>query len=167
MPLATPCEQRNIDGKVHTRSRHDLALERVAVDVDDAGQDQEAARIDPLRRTGFFADGIDHAVTDAHGRILEPVPDEGAPTFDTDVHRHQLRPHQLQLRERLFLSAQLSTTSSTRSGANRERDVSTGSPDGSTSTLSTMSSGRPGTVCSRWASSASAEVAEIRVECRR
>src|SRR5262245_33294297 len=137
------------------RTRHQLAFERVAVNIDDAGQDHEAACIDGCRRAAPPADGIDHTIADGNGRVLEPVPDEDAPAFNTHVH-HGSR-----------TTVQLSTTNSTRSGANRVRDVNTGSPDDNTSTLSTRSSGRPGTVRSRWASSASAEVAEMRVECRR
>jgi hypothetical protein len=126
------------------------------MNIHNAGQHHEAARVDSSSGTAPFADAANQAIAGANGRVLEPVPDEDAATFNTHVHRKILHDR-----------FQLSTTNSTRSGANRERDVNTGSPEGNTSTLSTRSSGRPGTVRSRWASSASAEVAEIRVECRR
>src|SRR5215469_10092372 len=100
------------------------------MNIDDAGQDHETACVDCCR-------GAAPPAASADGCVLEPVPDEDTPAFNPDVHHKPCA------------TIQLSTTNSTRSGANRVREVKTGSPDGNTSTLSTRSNGRPGTVRSR------------------
>src|SRR5262249_12893323 len=122
---------------MNARARHQLALERVTVNIDDAGQDHEAAGIDSCPGARSLANGVNHAIASGDGCVLKRVPDQHAAAFNSDVHHNPVQP------------IQFSTTNSTRSGANRVREVSTGSPDGNTSTLSTRSNGRPGTVRSR------------------
>jgi len=59
--LPVGLEQRDVVGEIDARPRHRLALERVAVDIDDARQQQQAARIPYLRvGTGSAEPAVDH-----------------------------------------------------------------------------------------------------------
>src|SRR5208337_2023336 len=63
--LAVAFHQRNVQGHMHAGTRHDLALEGIAVNIDDAGKDDEAASINGAAGTPLGADLGDGAVGSA------------------------------------------------------------------------------------------------------
>ncbi len=89
--LAVGVQQAHVHRQPDSRPRHDLALEGVAVQVDDAGQDQAAVRIPggvrlPRRR---FAEGGDVAAV--HGDGAGPdrsVGLQGSATRQNGAHEH-------------------------------------------------------------------------------
>ena len=86
LPIAF--EQRNVDRKSHSRPRHHLSLEGVAMDVDDAGKDQKAARVDrPLGARLHAEAGDDPALAiEIDAGLLETALDERATSFDAHAH---------------------------------------------------------------------------------
>src|SRR5262249_8221587 len=86
LPIAF--EQRNVDRKSHSRPRHHLSLEGVAVDVDNPREDQKAARIDHPLGARLRADaGDDPALAiEIDAGLLESAPDERATSFDAHAH---------------------------------------------------------------------------------
>src|SRR5262249_14318930 len=86
LPIAF--EQRNVDRKSHSRPRHHLSLEGVAVVVDEPGKYQNAAGVDRSPGARVRADaGDDPALAiEIDAGLLERAPDERATSFD--AHRH-------------------------------------------------------------------------------
>ena len=72
----------------NARTRHDLPLERVSVDIDDSGKDNETPRIKRAALALFGADLGDNAIHDAdvHGGIFQPATEQNAPAYDANIH---------------------------------------------------------------------------------
>src|SRR5215471_17710320 len=79
-------EQRDIHSEVDTRTWHQLALECITVNIDDAGQDKEAACVDPQSRATPSTDDVDHAIISANGRVFELISNKNATAVDTNIH---------------------------------------------------------------------------------
>jgi len=86
LPIAF--EQRHIDRKSDSWSRHHLPLEGIAVDVDDPGQDQKAAGVDHPLGARLRADAGDDPTLaiEIDAGLLETDPDERATPFDAHPH---------------------------------------------------------------------------------
>src|SRR5260370_39997209 len=86
LPVAV--EKRNVHGEVDAGPRHHLPLEGIAMDIDDAGQHDEAVGVDATSRRRVAADVADHPGRGRKmdGRAFEPVADEGASALDANVH---------------------------------------------------------------------------------
>ena len=84
LPVAV--EQRHIDREIDAGARHHLPLERVAMQIDDARQHQEAAGVDAERAAAVVrADGGDLAARDPQRGFVEFVAEQGPAAFDEHV----------------------------------------------------------------------------------
>ena len=82
LPVAV--EERDVHGEAHARPRHHLPLEGVAMDVDDAGQHQQARGIEAPPRRGLVADVDNQTIC---GRkieacVFQTIADERASSLD-------------------------------------------------------------------------------------
>jgi hypothetical protein len=86
LPIAF--DERNVDRKSHSRPRHHLSLEGIAVDVDDPGKDQKAAGVDRPLGARLRADAGDDPglAIEIDAGLLERAPDERATCFDAHAH---------------------------------------------------------------------------------
>ena len=84
--LAVAVDQRHVDGKIDTGSRHHLPLESVAMQVDDARQHQQATRIDGEWGAGLIAaDTGDLAARGLQRSVAKFFAEQGPATFDQNV----------------------------------------------------------------------------------
>ena len=75
-------------GKSTPRAWHHLSLERIAVNVDNPRQNQEAGRVDPLLRGIVAVDGANGAAGGIHMNAcsLETAVNKRVSAFDADLH---------------------------------------------------------------------------------
>ncbi|GCC49391.1 hypothetical protein chiPu_0033520 [Chiloscyllium punctatum] len=88
LPIAV--DQCHVGREVDAWARHHLPLERIAVQIDDAGQHQEAAGIDMKRGAPLF--GVERADVAARGAqrgLYECTVNQRAPALDENV-RHDV-----------------------------------------------------------------------------
>src|SRR5262249_4725913 len=81
------------DRKADARPRHDLALESVAVDVDDARQHQRASGVERARRAGLVAERRDASaglVGEMKAGRFQPAPGQHPAALDAHVHSFNL-----------------------------------------------------------------------------
>jgi hypothetical protein len=90
--LAIAVDQRDVGRKIDAGARHHLSLECITMQVDDARQHQEIARIDHERAASSAS--ADHAVAHGERGILKFSAVHDTATFDEDVS------HDLALRSR-------------------------------------------------------------------
>jgi len=86
--LSIAFKQCHVEGKSDSRPRHHLPLERVAVHVDDPGEDQKARGIDRPLGARLCADARDHPALaiDINAGFLETSLEERATSFDAHHH---------------------------------------------------------------------------------
>ena len=81
LPVAV--DQRHIDRKIDAGARHHLPLEGVAMQIDNARQNQQAAGIDAGRAVAVVrTHGDDLAASDAQRGFDDFVAEQGPATFD-------------------------------------------------------------------------------------
>ena len=78
--LAIGIQQRHLGGHAHAGPGHELTLERVAMQIDDAGQDEQPAGVPNAtarrrRRDPFAVDGQGNAIFQPEGRQDAPADD--------------------------------------------------------------------------------------------
>ena len=84
LPVAV--KQRQVDREIDAGARHHLPLERVAMEVDDARQHDEPARVDRQRTVpAFGSDGIDVAARRPHRGVLEFLAEQGPAAFNEKI----------------------------------------------------------------------------------
>jgi len=84
--LAVAIKKGDVDGKIDTGSRHHLPLERVAVQIDDTRQHQEAPRIElDLAAEPAAADVVDLAICDRQRALQNFAAKQGAATFNENL----------------------------------------------------------------------------------
>jgi hypothetical protein len=93
--LTVAVDERDIDGEINTGARHHLPLERIAVQIDDTRQHDEATCIDAeSAAAGFRTHGADLAARNQQRRILDFVAEQGPAAFDENV-GHDVAPRRL------------------------------------------------------------------------
>src|SRR5690349_1085176 len=83
--LAVAVDERDVDREIHAGARHHLPLEGVAMDVDDARQHQQAARVDRDRRASAAVDLCDVLARDGQRGLGELRADQGPATFKENI----------------------------------------------------------------------------------
>ena len=88
--LPVGIDECHVDREIDAGPRHHLPLETVAMDVDDAGQNQQAGGVDAQPRRARLADAGDHAGRGIHldAGFDQRVADEDLSAFDPQVRRH-------------------------------------------------------------------------------
>ncbi len=85
--LPVRLQERDVVGKVHARPRHQLPLERVAMNIDDAGQHEGPACVHAVPRGGGGGAHMgDPAVVDRDRGLDQAVRRQNAAVFDNQVH---------------------------------------------------------------------------------
>jgi hypothetical protein len=87
--LPVAIDEADVERHVDARARHDLSLEGIAVDVDDAGEQHEAAGVERAAIGVIGPDVGNHPVahTDVNRRIGQPLVKQGLRTDDLKLHR--------------------------------------------------------------------------------
>src|SRR6185312_2308320 len=84
--LAVAIEQRHVDRKIDAGTRHHLPLERIAVQIDNAGKHQKIARIDVQGGASIAsADVTNFSVDNSHRGFDDFAAEQGAAALDEDV----------------------------------------------------------------------------------
>jgi hypothetical protein len=84
--LAVAVDQRHIDREVDAGARHHLPLERIAMQVDDARQHQEATGVDAQRSAALIrADRADLTACDPQRGFVDFIAEQGPAAFDENV----------------------------------------------------------------------------------
>ncbi len=84
--LAVGIDERDIEREVDTRPRHHLALERVAVNIDNARQQHQALGVDRMRRAAIRADLGDDAVVRVNAGFSKLAAGQNFGPGNTNVH---------------------------------------------------------------------------------
>src|SRR5271165_232067 len=86
--LSVAFAERHVEWKIDARPGHHLPFERVAVNIDNPGQDPKAAGIDALLRLLLIADARNDAAfgTEMNGCGFKSAVNESLSALDADLH---------------------------------------------------------------------------------